>query len=183
MEESSSPSERSEHGIVSTVGNYHYSIFLEPLLKRLFLKARSEERKSVNPFSVPKAEELRPPLNALCSCLYEWKSPLGDPKTLPESLFLACSSYAQTTLKWAVTKSIGARSRIWKMNFNSLPAEVANTEVCSNFPELPRSLSPRCWGSSLLETIHCYCLRFVSCHGSSLLLLSEDLTEGSKPCR
>lgn len=40
MEESSSPRERSEHGIVSTAGNYHYSIFLEPLLKRLFLQSK-----------------------------------------------------------------------------------------------------------------------------------------------
>lgn len=180
MEENSSPSERSEHGIVSTVGNYHYSIFLEPLLKHLFLKARGSQlillvclrqRNSGLLWTLFAA--------AFMSGRVHWETP----KTLPESLFLACSFYAQTTLKWAVTKSIGARSRIWKMNFNSLPAEVENTEVCSNFPELPRSLGPRCWGSSLLETIHRYCLRFVSCHGSSLLLLSEDLTEGSKPFR
>lgn len=99
MEENSSPSERSEHVIVSTVGNYHYSIFLEPLLKRLFLKARSDERKPVNPFSVPKAEELRPPLNALCSCLYEWKSPLGDPKDSSRKplsgMFFLCPNNSQ----------------------------------------------------------------------------------------
>lgn len=40
MEDSSSPSERSEHGIVSSAGNHHYSIFLEPPLKRLFLQSK-----------------------------------------------------------------------------------------------------------------------------------------------
>lgn len=68
------------------------------------------------------------------------------------------------------------------MNFNLLPAEGENTDSRSSFPEILRRLSPRCCGGSLLEIIGCWCLHFLSCHVPTLLLLlSEDLAEGSKP--
>lgn len=76
--------------------------------------------------------------------------------TLSESHFLAFSFYAQRNNLWGI---VGRTMR---------PVLVSRRSRLSS-------------GSSFLEIIYFCCLYFISCHfPTHLLLLSEDLTQGSK---